>query len=118
MTRYGMIFNQRDFVLITVPFSDLSSSKRRPAVVLSGDIHNAQSPDIVIAAITSNLAASVYGVVINPSDMEGGILPHTSLVRPDKIYSLSKTLVVRKFERLTVEAFERVLTALDLVITR
>lgn len=113
-----MTFNQRDIVLVPVPFSDLSSSKRRPVVILSGDAHNGQSPGLVVAAITSNLAISVYGVLINSADLESGVLPRTSLVRPDKIYTLSKTIVVKKFERLNVPAFERVLASLDVVMSR
>lgn len=35
MTKPGMNVKQRDIILIPVPFSDLSTSKRRPAIVIS-----------------------------------------------------------------------------------
>jgi len=50
------MINQRDIILIPFPFSDLSESKIRPALVVSNNIYNSQSLDIVVTAITSNLS--------------------------------------------------------------
>lgn len=108
--------DQREIVLIPVPFTDLSSAKRRPLLVLSKASLNRQSPDVVIAAITSNLAAGTGGVVITSTDMDRGPLPAQSLVRPDKIYTLSKTLVVKKYGRLNPATFGQVLAAVDGII--
>ena len=46
---------QRDIVLIAVPYADLSTAKRRPVLILSSDAHLQQSPDMLVATITSNL---------------------------------------------------------------
>ena len=53
--RYGMIYKQRDIVLIPVPFTDLSSKKRRPVIIVSSDDYNQNNLDIVGVALTSNL---------------------------------------------------------------
>lgn len=42
-----------DIVLVPFPFTDLSSSKRRPAQVISSDSFNDQMQDVVLAAITA-----------------------------------------------------------------
>jgi mRNA interferase MazF len=42
-----------DVILVPFPFTDQSSSKKRPAVVISTDRYNAQRPDFIIMAITS-----------------------------------------------------------------
>lgn len=47
---------QGDIVLIPVPFTDLSSRKRRPVIVISSDAYNAVSPDMIVVAMTSNPA--------------------------------------------------------------
>ena len=43
---------QGDIVLVSFPFTDLTSSKRRPALVISPDSFNAAGDDLVPAAIS------------------------------------------------------------------
>jgi mRNA interferase MazF len=45
---------QGDIVLVPVPFTDLSSRKRRPVVVLSANAYNDAAPDVIVVAMTSN----------------------------------------------------------------
>jgi hypothetical protein len=51
-------------------------------------------------------------------DLELGSLPHISLVRPDKMYTLSQSIVVRHIGRLGESKFGQLLTALDIVLDR
>ncbi|MYH11047.1 MAG: type II toxin-antitoxin system PemK/MazF family toxin, partial [Gemmatimonadales bacterium] len=48
-------YRQGDIVLVSFPFTDLTSTKRRPALVLSPDSFNAAGVDLVLAAVTSNI---------------------------------------------------------------
>lgn len=48
-------------VLTDFPFTDLSSVKRRPALVVS--TNNARRCDVVVAYITSNLSDQLEGAV-------------------------------------------------------
>lgn len=52
MTRFGTMYKQGDVVLIPVPFSDLTNRKQRPVLVISSDIYNELTEDIVVLAIT------------------------------------------------------------------
>jgi mRNA interferase MazF len=45
---------QWDIVLVPFPFTDLSASKKRPALIISPDEYNAGF-DVIIAFITSNM---------------------------------------------------------------
>ena len=45
-------YKRGDVVLVPFPFTDLSSSKRRPALVISPDALNDQMEDVVVAALT------------------------------------------------------------------
>jgi len=47
-------YKKWDVILVPFPFTDLSSFKKRPALILSPDQYNI-SGDVVIAFITSNL---------------------------------------------------------------
>jgi len=49
------MLDQRDIVLIPIPFTDLSSYRRRPVIIVSNDKYNRETDDIVVVAMTSNL---------------------------------------------------------------
>lgn len=118
MTVFGMTPKQRDIVLVPVPFSDLSSAKKRPVLVLSKTSYNRKASDVVAAAITSNLAASNIGIIITADDLAEGALPVDSLVRVDKIYTLNKRIIIKRYGRLNDAAFHKVLEALDDLLGR
>ena len=98
---------QRDIVLIPVPFSDLSSIKKRPVIVLSNDSYNSHSDDILVAAVTSRIQKTRYSMTINQHDIETGFIRVESMVRTDKIYSLNKAIVQKKIGRVKREPFQR-----------
>jgi len=68
-----MRLRQGDIVLIPVPFTDLSSRKRRPVVVISTDTYNAAGLDMVVVAMTSNPTQTTWSFVISSADMMEGI---------------------------------------------
>ena len=104
---------QRDIVLVPVPFTDLTTLKRRPALVLSCDAFHRGRQDVVVAAITSQPSQGAYRVPITATDLEEGDLPRASWVRADKLYTLSTRIVVKRFGRLRPEAFAKVLAQID-----
>ncbi|PWA11949.1 MazF family transcriptional regulator [Pueribacillus theae] len=92
-----MTYKHGDILLIFVPFTDLSTSKQRPVLVVSNDLYNKYSDDLLVAAITSNLKNIDYSVIIQTQDLDNGELRKTSAIRADKLYTLSKHIVKRKF---------------------
>jgi len=74
------MYNQGDILLIPIPFSDLTASKKRPVLVLSNSIYNQETEDILVAAITSNLYEKRYSVLISNDDMKEGTLKVTSSI--------------------------------------
>ena len=76
---------QRDMVLIPVPFSDLKSARRRPVIVISNNLYNQKTEDIVVVAVTSNIEEKDYTISITQNDVEAGTLPKDSMIRADKI---------------------------------
>lgn len=60
--------DQGDIVLIPVPFTDLSSQKRRPVIVISNDSYNYKADDILVVAMTSNPEPVEYSFTITSSD--------------------------------------------------
>src|SRR5574341_784092 len=108
MMRTGMMPEQGDIMLIPVPFTDLSSHKRRPVIVISNDAYNRRTSDIVVVAVTSNPAPVQYGFTITSSDLTQGALKRPSTVRADKIYTLSQSMVVKTFGRVSATTLDRI----------
>lgn len=107
---------QRDMVLIPIPFSDLKSKKRRPVIIISNDVYNQKTDDIVVAAVTSNLEKKDYTLLITQTAMAEGDLPRDSIIRVDKIYSLSQKIVVKQLGKVTRETFARVVAQLNRLV--
>ena len=80
-------YRRGDTVLVSFPFTDLSSSKRRPALVVSPDSFNHAMQDVVLAAITSQ-GVEDSALTIEPGDCLDGILPKTSVVKPAKLFTM------------------------------
>ena len=68
-----MAYRQGDIVLVSFPFTDLSSSKRRPALVLSPDSFNAAGEDLVLAAVTSHITDDLNAVRLWRGDFAEGV---------------------------------------------
>ena len=84
-----------DIVLITFPFTDLSGSKLRPAVILTDS-----ALDLTVCFITTQLQwQEATDVQIMPASSNG--LKKQSLIRTSKIATLDKTLAKGLLGRLT-----------------
>lgn len=99
---------QGDILLIPIPFTDLSSQKRRPVIVISNNSYNRKTTDILVVAMTSNPLEADYSFTITSADLEKGTLNHPGKVRVDKIYTLSQTIVVKTFGQVNKTTLEQI----------
>lgn len=102
------MYRQGDILLIPIPYSDLTSNKKRPVLVLSNDDYNTKTEDIIVAAITSNITSKEYSILISNKDMQEGNLHVNSCIRVDKIYTLSQSIVIKKFGAVKPEIINNV----------
>jgi mRNA interferase MazF len=86
-----------DIVVIPFPFSDLSGSKRRPALVLA----NLRGDDILLCQITSRHSNDTSAVALNPTGFITGSLPVDSYIRPMRIFTADKNIIIRKAGTIT-----------------
>ena len=100
--------DQGDILLVPIPFSDLSSQKRRPVIVISNNDYNHNTTDIVVVAMTSKPVDVGYSFSITSVELEKGTLNHPGKVRVDKIYSLSQAIVVKTFGRVNKATLEKI----------
>ena len=99
---------QGDILLVPLPFSDLSSSKRRPVLVLSKLAYNNTTADLIVVAVTSKTEDRPYSIAFSNDDMEDGRLRMDSLIRADKIYTLSQDLIVKRFGKVKPDTVTKV----------
>lgn len=92
-------------VVIPFPFSDLSQSKLRPALVLAATSHD----EFIMCQITSKPYSDPRVVTISDSDFEEGSLQVTSYVRPGKIFTASSRLIADQVGRLKKESITKVI---------
>lgn len=67
-------------VVVPFPFSDLSATKKRPALLvttLTGD-------EVILCQITSQVPTDPYGVALLDSDFASGRLRQSSYIRPNE----------------------------------
>lgn len=92
-------FEFGDIILVPFPFTDQSTSKKRPAVVISSKTYNTERPDLIIMAVTSQIKpASVIGEVIIQDWQAAGLLK-PSAIKP-VITTIEKPLVIKTMGRL------------------
>lgn len=84
-------------VLVRFPFSDLSGSKLRPAVILADAGRN----DFVLCQITSQPYTDPGADEIASPDLSSGAFQKTSYARPGKIFTANSTIIVKQIGVLT-----------------
>ena len=104
----GIMLKQRDIVLIPIPFTDLTSQKKRPAIIISSDKYNESNEDIVVVALTSNIESRNFTITLTADDLEDGVLKVTSMIRVDKIYTLNKSIVIKTFGRVKPDILAKI----------
>lgn len=76
-------------VLVRFPFSDLSNTKVRPAVVLTAAGHG----DWVLCQVTSQPYTDSTAIEITNSDFTNGSLKKMSYARPGKLFTANAAIM-------------------------
>ncbi len=85
-------FVKGDVVVLPFPFTDLTASKKRPAIILS-DI---EGYDYIMLQITSKNVKDDYAIPLSQADFSSGSLHQDSNIRPNKIFTLDGDLILYK----------------------
>jgi len=111
------LFKFGDIILVPFPFTDQSTSKKRPAVVISSAAYNADRPDLIIMAVTSQIKpAAIVGEVTIQGWQESGLLK-PSAIKP-VITTIEKTLVIHTLGQLKEDDQKALLKSLKGILGR
>jgi mRNA interferase MazF len=101
------MYNQREIVLVPFPYTDLSNMKRRPVLIVSSNYYNHRHKDVIVAVISSNLSyKDDYAISLEDKDLEIGILPESSVIKVHKLFTISKSRIIKKFSLVRKEKFK------------
>jgi mRNA interferase MazF len=86
-------------VLVPFPFTDQTTSKKRPAVIVSSNRYNQLRPDVILIAVTSQISSQtqIGDIIVSNWSSAGLIKP--SAIKP-VLTTLEKTLVIKTLGKL------------------
>ncbi|KAF0108242.1 MAG: PemK-like protein [Anaerolineaceae bacterium] len=94
-------------VLVPFPFSDLSKTKMRPAVILA----YAGRDDWILCQITSNPYGDSRSIEITDKHFQTGSLRVTSYARPGKLFTANSNLIAGQTGALKFDILEKLIDA-------
>ena len=100
-----------EVVTILFPFSDLSASKARPALI----VIDLPGEDVVVAQITSS-SGDPNAISLEAKDFQTGGLSHSSFVRPAKLFTIERKLIGRVVGKLSDSKRREVVSKLTSLI--
>jgi mRNA interferase MazF len=98
------LFIKGDVVVVPFPFSDLSGSKKRPALVVA----NLPGDDIILCQITSQPYDDTYSIPLDHTDFKEGELKSLSFVRPNKLFTSDSQIVEKSVAHILPSTMEKV----------
>ena len=103
-------FRQGQIVLIPFPFADLSTTKQRPAIIVSSDNYNKTHPDVILAAITSQVPIKLHSdeYLLSGKTQKMAGLPKPSIIKLGKIVTIDQRLVRKTLGKLPFSTMKKV----------
>jgi mRNA-degrading endonuclease toxin of MazEF toxin-antitoxin module len=98
-------FVKGDIVVVPFPFSDLTQAKRRPALVIS----ILEGDDVILCQITSKIVKDIYSIPLEDSDFKSGGLKQPSNIRPNRIFTADRHIILYRVGNLNHEKITEVI---------
>lgn len=94
-----------DVIVLEFPFSDLTTYKRRPALIIKVP----RGEDVIICQITAESQEKNVEILIKNNELVKGELKRDSYARIDKITTIKKTRIKYKIGSLKPEKFKEII---------
>lgn len=92
-TKGGTMYEQKDIVLIHFPYSDLTFSAKRPALIISNQKIN-KMQDRICCLITTK--SHKNDLLISKDSFKEGALPFRSFIKPHRIFTIHEKAIIKK----------------------
>ena len=107
------MYQQRDIILIPFPYTDLTGTKQRPALIISNEKVN-KTEDRICCLITSRPKKD--GIKIEKKDIKEGELRFKSWTKPNRIFTISNKIVKRKLGTINRELFLKIIKEINKLV--
>ena len=104
-----------DIVLVPFPFTDQSTTKQRPAVIISSAAYQRERPDLIILAITSQVRSGNSVGEAQVTDWKQAGLLKPSVIKP-VIATIERRLVRKTLGKLFAEDQRSLRAAIEQII--
>ena len=101
-------------VVLHFPFSDLTQTKRRPALVLA----SLTGDDIILCQITSQATRDEYSIILEAADFSSGGLNRVSSVRPNRLFTADSAIVLYKAGHVSAAKLGTVIQEIIAILNR
>ncbi|HID19466.1 MAG TPA: type II toxin-antitoxin system PemK/MazF family toxin [Methanophagales archaeon] len=98
-------FVKGNVVVLPFPFSDLTKAKRRPALIIAV----LEGNDLILCQITSQSIRDRYAVSIDDDEFETGTLRQRSNVRPNRIFTADRHIILYRVGHLKPEKVDQII---------
>lgn len=92
-------YNFGDVVLVPFPFTDQTTTKQRPATVISSEAYHRARFDVILLAVTSQVRPTPAVGEVIVQDWKGAGLLKPSVLKP-VITTIEQRLIIKKLGRL------------------
>lgn len=106
-------FVRGEVVVIPFPFSDLTATKRRPALVVA----DLPGDDVMLCQITSQPTANAFAINLSDQDFLTGGINRPSTIRPERIFTADTHIIVRGIGKVSDAKLREVASAITRIVT-
>ena len=105
-------FIKGDVVVIPFPFSDLSQSKRRSALIIAP----LEGDDAILCQITSKTIKDIYAISIDDGDFDAGSLKQSGNIRPNRLFTADSHIILYRAGHIKNDKLNQVIEKLVEII--
>lgn len=108
---FMIVYSRGDIILVPLPFTDLTTLKQRPALIISSTKFNSIYRDVIVVAVTSHIEPSALVNTehrLNKLENEAAGLPKPSIIKLAKIVTLDQSLIRKKLGTLPYGTMEHI----------
>ena len=106
-------FIKGDVVVVLFPFSDLSSAKKRPALVVAVP----EGDDVILCQITSRQLTDQYAIPLRDQHFSLGSLRQESNIRPNRLFTADSRIIQYRAGHLKDNHLEQVIQKIIGILT-